>query len=138
MKNNLLAGVVVFGLAATPLFAQLPQPVQQHNTNAIWFENWIGLSNTTMKISTPSGEIVTIFAESGTPVFQLSGRDILDGVYRYEISAATEERQKIVNQVDNGRGDNARDEVTVPYHMSGYFLVERGVIVEPQDIKEES
>lgn len=129
---------LVFALAATPVVArEAPKPVAQHNSNAVWFENWIGLSNAGMKIVAPNGKITEIFAESGTPVFRLEQKDVMDGVYSYSISAATEEREEIVNKIDNGRGDAASDTVAKSFHLSGYFTVSRGVIVTPEDIKEE-
>ncbi|MGJ8628455.1 MAG: hypothetical protein ACSHXB_15955 [Sulfitobacter sp.] len=113
-------------------------PVEQHNSNALWFENWVGLSNATLKVATPSGELTEIFVASGTPVFELTGRDVLDGVYRYELTAATEETVKIVNQVDNGRGDAASDSHAKPYHLSGVFVVSRGAIIQQAEEKEEN
>ena len=133
----LVATLVVAPFAGTAFAKETPKPVQQHNSNAVWFENWIGLTNTSMVISQPGGEIVTIFAKSGTPVFQLKGNEIKDGIYRYELNAATEETQKIVNQIDNGRGDAAKDTSAVPFQTSGSFVVSRGVIVTPKDVKEE-
>lgn len=118
-------------------FAATPEPVQLHNSNTVWFENWVGLSNATMTVIKPNGEVSELFAASGTPVFQLSGRDVLDGVYRYELRAATEAQEKIVNPIDQGRGDAQRDSVAVPYYMTGQFVVERGVIITPETIKEE-
>ncbi|MBY5935564.1 hypothetical protein KUV51_21325 [Tateyamaria omphalii] len=123
--------------SATVLWADAPQPVQQNNSSAVWFENWQGLSNATMTISTPTGEVIQIFAATGTPVYELRGTEIVDGVYRYELTAATDERRKIVNQIDNGRGDAARDTAAVPFATGGAFVVSRGVIVQPEDIKEE-
>ena len=123
--------------SASLLMADAPQPVQQNNSSAVWFENWQGLSNATMTISTPTGEVVQIFAATGTPVYELRGTEIVDGVYRYELTAATTEQRKIVNQIDNGRGDAARDTSAVPFATGGAFVVSRGVIVQPEDIKEE-
>jgi len=122
---------------ATPAFAETPKPVQQNNSNAVWFENWKGLSNATMTVAQPNGEIVSLFAAKGTPVFELKGREVVDGVYRFEITAATEERVKIVNKLNNGRGDAARDTVAKSYQLAGQFHVQRGVIVVPKDVKEE-
>ena len=117
--------------------AATPEPVQLHNSNAIWFENWTGLSNATLTVVAPNGEVFEIFASTGTPVFQLSGRDVFDGVYQYELRAATDETRKIVNPIDQGRGDAQREEVAVPYYTTGHFVVERGVIITPEVIKEE-
>lgn len=137
-STSILAGAFCVGLmAGGALATETPKPVQQHNSNAVWFENWVGLTNTSMTVSEPDGTITTIFAKSGTPVFQLSGNEIKDGVYRYELSAATEEKEKIINPIDNGRGDAGSDSASVPFHSSGSFVVSRGVIVTPKDIKEE-
>jgi hypothetical protein len=117
--------------------AETAQPVQQNNSNAIWFENWIGLRNATMVVATPEGELVTVYSDSGTPVFELSGKEIQDGIYRYELNAATEEEMKIVNNIDNGRGDAAKDTTAKPFYLSGAFVVQRGVIVPLEETKEE-
>ncbi|MEM8848458.1 MAG: hypothetical protein AAGE03_00340 [Pseudomonadota bacterium] len=90
-----------------------------------------------MQISAPDGEITTIYAETGAPVFQLSGQEIVDGIYRYELTAATDEEVEIKNPIDNGRGDAARDTVAVSFATSGTFTVSRGVIVQPEEIIEE-
>lgn len=117
--------------------SETPQPVQQHNSNALWFENWTGLSNASMTISYPDGTLETIEARSGTPVFKLTGSKVLDGIYRYELNAATDKTEKIKNPINNGRGDAARSERAVPFYANGYFTVSRGVIVTPEDLKEE-
>lgn len=134
MKTVILGLLLSIGTAAA---AWAAEPVQQHNSNAVWFENWIGLSNASMTVAAPNGKITTIFAETGTPVFQLSEGDVLDGIYRYELSAATDEKVKIVNQVDNGRGEDQSDTVAVPFYMGGHFVVSRGVIITPEETKEE-
>lgn len=121
--------------AAAPAFAA--DPMQQHNSNAVWFENWQELSNATLKVVAPNGKITEVFAASGTPVFQLSGREVLDGIYQYELNAASSERVVIVNPIDNGRGDAASDSVAKPYNLSGRFVVSRGAIIQPAEIKEE-
>lgn len=126
------AAVGLAGFAA----ANTVDPVAQHNSNAVWFENWIGLSNATMVIAAPNGKVSTVFAQSGTPVFELERGEVLDGVYRYELSAATEETAEIVNPIDNGR-DSIASSSAVPFNLSGSFVVSRGVIISPEDIKEE-
>lgn len=112
-------------------------PVQQHNSNAVWFENWGNLNNATLKIVAPNGEMTELFASSGTPVFQLSGADVQDGIYTYELSAATTEQVKIVNPIDNGRGTAAKDSVAKSYQTTGSFTVARGVIITPETVSED-
>ena len=51
--------------------------------------------------------------------------------------AAGEEQITIVNKIDNGRGDKASDTQAKPFYLSGRFVVSRGVIVKPEEIKEE-
>lgn len=113
------------------------EPVQQHNSNAMWFENWIGLSNATLKVAAPNGKITTIYAEQGTPVYELAGSEILDGVYRYELTAATDEEVEVVNPVNNGRGDDESNTHAKPYYATGHFMVSRGVIITPEEVEEE-
>lgn len=115
---------------------QAADPLPLHNSNAFWFENWTGLSNAQLKITAPNGEITVIEAQSGTPVYQLSGARVLDGIYTYELSAATDETVQIVNPIDNGRGDAQRDTAAKPFYSTGSFSVSRGVIVTPEDVKE--
>ncbi|MEP3944611.1 hypothetical protein [Ascidiaceihabitans sp.] len=138
MKTKLISFGLALGMAASVAIAkETPKPVQQHNSNAVWFENWTGLSNTSMIIQAPDGAVTTIFAKSGTPVFQLNGDQIQDGIYRYELSAATENTVKIVNKQNNGRGDASKDSLAEAYRLNGHFTVYRGVIVTPKDVKEE-
>ncbi len=124
------AGIGVAAMAASP------EPVQQSNSNAIWFENWTGLSNAHMNVTMPNGKVTTITAENGTPVFRLSGDTILDGVYFYEVSAATDEMEDIVNPINNGRGEDAKTERNKAFYMTGRFVVSRNVIIVPDEEKE--
>lgn len=134
VSHLFVAAVVACSGAA---FAAEPEPVQQHNSNAVWFENWNGLSNATMTILAPNGKITSIQAETGTPVFQLSGSEVIDGIYRYELKAATDEVIEIVNPIDNGRGENASNTMRKPFQLNGHFTVARGVIITPEEIREE-
>ena len=113
------------------------EPVPLTNSNALWFENWTGLSNATLVVSNPEGEISRIESATGTPVFRLTGARVPDGRWDYELRAATDERRRIVNPIDNGRGEAARDTVAVGYTMTGAFFVSGGVIVQPDDRVEE-
>lgn len=133
-----LAALSILLAVSTATGAAAAEPVEQHNSNAFWFENWRDLSNATLIVASPNGQITEVFAASGTPVFQLSGERVVDGVYRYELSAATNEQTTIVNPVDNGRGDNQRDTRAKPFYTAGYFTVSRGVIITPEEISEDN
>ncbi|MDE4063469.1 MAG: hypothetical protein P1U91_15590 [Pseudophaeobacter sp. bin_em_oilr2.035] len=134
----LLTGAPAFipGLMFGAALAMPIDPVQQHNSNALWFENWTGLSKATLVVAGPDGTVTRVFAEAGTPVFELGRGEVLDGIYRYELKAATEETVKIINPIDNGRGESS-DSRTKPFYMNGAFQVSRGVIIVPEDIREE-
>lgn len=134
LRKLTLPAVLAASFASSAMAAD---PVQQHNSSAVWFENWIGLRNATLVVSAPNGRITQLYAESGTPVFELDRAEAMDGVYRYELRAATEERVEIVNRIDNGRGDRAQTSMAKPYYTTGFFVVERGAIITPDDIKEE-
>ena len=131
-----LGAIATVTIIATTGAVWAANPVKQHNSNAVWFENWTGLSNATLVVSLPNGEVTTVYAESGTPVFQLSGSDVLDGIYRFELNAATEEQVKATNQLNSGRGDSAKDTHAGSYHSNGHFTVSRGVIITPEAISE--
>jgi hypothetical protein len=133
-KYSLRIAATVLAFAGPVLAAD---PVEQHNSSAFWFVNWIGLTNATLKVVSPDGEVETIFAASGTPVFELNRANALDGVYRYELSAATEKTVKVINRQNDGRGDQSSDQAAEPYYVSGQFLVSRGVIVIPEDVVEQ-
>lgn len=133
----LICGPVLMpGLIPGTAMAMTIDPVQQHNSNALWFENWTGLSKATLVVAGPDGTVTRVFAEAGTPVFELGRGEVLDGIYRYELKAATEETVKIVNPIDNGRGESSNSRAK-PFYMNGAFQVSRGVIVIPEDIREE-
>ncbi len=133
---GVLACSVTLSLAG-PAPAQTADPVQQHNSNAVWFENWIGLSNATLTVTLPDGTITVIEAKSGTPVYELDRANAPDGIYRYELSAATEKQVKIVNATNQGRGDAQRDTQAVPFYANGHFVVERGAIITPKEVLED-
>lgn len=136
--NTFKRTALAFGfLLATTAPVIAADPVQQNNSTAVWFENWVGLSNATMVVSEPSGKIVELFAASGTPVYELNRAEAIDGRYTYELRAATEEQVAKVNSIDNGRGDSERGTTSVSFSITGHFTVMRGVIVRPEDIEQE-
>ena len=135
LRPFFLGAGLALAIAMGPAWAA--DPVKQHNSNAVWFENWIGLSNAMLVVAAPNGKITQIYAESGTPVFELDRAEAMDGVYRFELRAATEERRAIVNQSNQGRGDAQEDTTSVPHYSTGHFVVERGAIITPEEIKEE-
>lgn len=138
-KQRIALAICLLGtLLFTSGTALAATPVEQHNSNAIWFENWSGLRNASLVVAAPDGTVTTIEAAAGTPVFQLSGATIVDGIYRYELSAATDEQVKIINPQNNGRGEAQSDSMAKSFYLNGYFTVSRGVIITPEEITEDN
>ena len=126
--------IAVIGCAGVTGGAQA-DPIQRYSSGAIWFENWGGLSHAVLVVVAPDGKATRIESSSKAPVFQLQGRP-LDGTYSYELTAATDQKRPVADPVDNGRGGPLPTTETVPFSMTGHFVVSRGVIVEPEDIPE--
>lgn len=120
----LVAGVTLCN--GLPALAQPPAPIQQHNANMLWFENWTGLSDAMLRVASPDGQIETIRQASGTPVYHLSGTRSADGLYRYELRATPENRSAY------GTTGTATADTREAFYSSGAFLVEGGVIVTPK------
>ncbi|MEP2718085.1 hypothetical protein [Pseudophaeobacter sp.] len=136
-RSRLIGLGLSLGLGlATAATALTVDPVEQHNSNAVWFENWSGLSNAQLVVSAPNGKVTEVFAASGTPVFELERGATLDGIYRYELKAATEEQVEIANPIDNGRAEIASSQAKA-FYMNGSFVVSRGVIITPEEIQED-
>lgn len=129
--------------AAAGALAESPNPVQTHNSNAVWFENWTGLSNATMVIAAPNGVISRVTAKTGTPVFTLGSAEAMDGVYRYELRAMTDKEDKRPRaqsqqrQLPGAEDDAEPLKPMIPFYRTGHFVVQRGVIITPEDVSEE-
>jgi hypothetical protein len=113
------------------------QPIQKHSTNAVWFENWIGLSQAMMRVATPDGDIRDVVSANGTPVYELKG-SVEDGTYRYELRAATDEMVKNKDYDENGIIGNDAEYIPKSLYITGSFIVVGGVITRPEDIEEET
>lgn len=137
-RGLILPACLLGTLLLDPTAALAAPPVEQHNSNAVWFENWTGLRNASLVVAAPDGTLTTVESVTGTPVFQLSGATILDGIYRYELSAATDEQIKIINPQNDGRGEAQTGSMAKPFHMNGHFTVSRGVIITPEEITEDN
>ena len=136
--SMLIAASISF-VPVPPAWADPPNPVQMHTTSSIWFNNWVGLSDATLTVIAPNGKQVTIFEKTRSPRFRLSGRNIQNGAYHYELTAATEERIPYENDVrEFDEGIAPPTTIAKPFYKSGSFLVVSGVIVKPEEIEEET
>lgn len=111
--------------------ANAAEPVPVYGSHDIWFEGDYGLTLATMTVSGPKDYFVSIFVKEGLPRFNLPEYGVkANGVYRFEISAASEEAVKVSTELDNGRGKNQSDKAAKPFYLSGVFEVRRGAIVQ--------
>lgn len=130
----LVAGITLCN--GTLALAQAPAPIQQHNTNMLWFENWTGLSDAMLRVASPDGQVETIRQASGTPVYHLSGTTVADGIYRYELRASPEIRSRYGSGNATQYTANASETPTKIFYRSGAFLVQGGAIVTPETTTE--
>lgn len=103
---------------------------------ALSFTGGQNLTNAVLMITGPGEFEKEETASRGLPVFraQNSGR-LADGLYQYSLTAATDEKIKIKNPMDNGRGSAARDYLLKPYSMQGSFLVSKGTILPADNVE---
>lgn len=135
LKLNLTMTAALF---ASGVMAFASDPIQTNNSNAVWFENWTGLSGAMMRVADPDGRTTDVRAELGTPVYQLSGDTIVDGIYRYELRATSDELVKNRDFSSSLNSDEERpDYVPKAYYRTGSFTVARGVILRPEDVEAE-
>lgn len=137
-KLMLGAGLI---FSAVAVHAENPNLTQMNNSNAVWFANWTGLTNGLMVVVAPDQTISKVTAQSGTPVFKLTGTNVVDGIYRFELRAATdkEDTSKRNNQVQlsTGAEEDETRSAMLPYYQTGYFVVKRGIIIAPEKAEEE-
>jgi hypothetical protein len=97
------------------------------------------LSNATLTVSGPDSFHASAYSKSGAVAIDLGeSGPVEDGVYNYQITAATAELAKVRTPLDNGRDRAA--EITPHQSMatSGTFLVKGGAIVKPTPVSKES
>lgn len=135
MKLRLLTAAS-FALALAHA-TQAAEPIQTNNSNAVWFENWTGLSNGMMRVADPDGRTTDVRADLGTPVYLLPGDGVIDGTYRYELRAMSDEQVKNKDYSSSQNGDEEWQEyVPKPFYRTGSFTVSRGVILRPEDMEQ--
>ena len=128
MKRALLALVAFVGFAGAAWSADVEV---RYTPGALSFSGGTSFTNAVLEIRGPNDFEAVETASRGLPVFRVRGGKIRDGFYQFSLSAATDEKVKLKKQVDNGRGQNARDYTFKPFYLSGVFQIERGTLKEP-------
>ena len=94
-------------------------------------------SNATLTISGPDGFFARSFSKTGSPAVDLiKAKAKADGIYTYEITAASGETVTIRNPQNNGRGGADRGTMKRGVSASGTFVVKGGLIVDTSKDKE--
>lgn len=131
---------ILLGIGIAAAFAvQAPsaEPIQKHDGLTVWFDNWGGLVDAKLVVAAPDGKISEIYARTTSPVLSLNRIEAVDGIYRYEISASVIEPVK-VSGFSNGENNQKQTNTgRGVYYHTGFFIVDRGNIIEPPQVKEE-
>ncbi len=126
----ILFSLTLLAAMATAAAAFATEVEERIENGALSFTGGQNLSNAVLLIVGPGDFEKEETAIRGLPVFraQNSGR-LVDGLYQYTLSAATDEKVKITRQLDNGRGATQRDYVLKPFSKHGTFVVSKGTII---------
>lgn len=103
-----------------------------------------GYFNATLSVAGPDGRVISASAKQGSPVVDISGKNAMgDGVYTYQITAASPRKKMIKADGADGREISAAQvnmrgemSVNVGAALSGSFLVQGGRIVDTSNMKE--
>ena len=150
-RAPLIAGIAVIGLAVcgwvTPAFAQSSEVVGEYRIQEqlvgtrILFNADPSLSNFTLSVTGPNGYHGSVSSARVAPSFRLADHgEVLDGIYQFEISAATPERRRNATPQQaayNGRDPRAGSTAYLGYTYSGAFRVVNGRIMEFDQAEQE-
>ena len=85
-----------------------------------------------LSVAGPDDFHASTFSKSGAVAIDLGKFGALeDGLYHYQITAATDQPAKVRTPLDDGRDANAKVKPLKSVEMSGTFDVKGGNIVEP-------
>lgn len=124
-----LAAVIAF---VSPALADGPAAAISANTISI--SSQAGISNGRITILGPDGTYVEKDARLGSTSISVGGLSGLpDGTYSYQITGSTGvvAKNSPTDQMNNGRGPNARKLLPESISSSGFFTVSNGHIVQP-------
>jgi len=122
------AGLSVFGSVGAA------EVVPVISSGSVSFTGGNTMFNGTLTVTGPKGYYEQIMSEKGLPAFRLQGAGrLVDGVYTYSLTAATQEREPVYSSENNGRGDAAEDTVAKSYSSDGAFRVANGLILTGED-----
>ncbi len=145
-KLPVFASCIVVGLSGISASAQStmavnqPTAVEKFSASSLGFEMQgasSAMRNVTLTVTGPNGYNASAFSSKGVPAIDLSSFGKLrNGMYRYQITAASEETVEMEPGLDNGRGDDDSNAMFKSVAMSGVFHVNGGAIAAKSNKKE--
>ncbi len=139
MKKPILffAGLTLI-TATSSLAAEIPGAQRTLNGSEVRISLGTGYSGATLRISGPNGFFVQSFSKHGLVSINLiKAGATANGIYDYEVTAASSETMTIKTPMDNGRGGVDRAVQKVPVSLTGSFYAEGGLIIDKSGLKEE-
>ncbi len=95
------------------------------------------IHNVTLRVAGPNGYTASAFSKRDVPSIELSKYGKLtDGVYQYEMTAASGEKIEIQSDLDDGRGGKSPKVIYKSIAVAGSFIVRDGKIITKNDRKE--
>lgn len=145
------AGLAVLALALSvatgPVQAQNDRPERDYHIQEqaagtrIRFDADSELSNFTLSVTGPGGYHGSVTSARVPPSFRLADHgSVVDGLYQFEITAATPERRRDASPQQaayNGRDPRAGTTAYLGYSYSGAFRVVNGRIMEFDQAEQE-
>jgi hypothetical protein len=134
--THVLAIGVLFGLSSVSPADDL-KVEQRFTDTTVGFSLPSSNGNVTLTISGPEGYQASAQSSRGAPTIDLRQQGTPpDGLYKYQLAAATGEKTKVRTPHDNGREGGPKGEQGKGATASGVFRVKDGKIVKPDSAPE--
>ena len=131
MRTLCLAACAVIGLSGACL-ADEKFAAEKFGGTSLGFLLKKSLSNVTLSVSGPDDFHASVFSKTGSVALDLRKfGPVEDGIYRYQITAATDQKLKVRTTFNNGRDAKERIAPHKSVAMGGMFRVRNGKIVKP-------
>jgi hypothetical protein len=125
-----LAACLAVGVSST-CWAQGLNATQKFTDTEVVFDITGPYSNLTLTISGPNGLNASAHHRTGSPLIDLRKLGTIDdGDYRYQLTAATDEKVPDRSGLDNGRDGGPTTSTLKSVSTSGQFQVKGGAIVK--------
>ena len=128
------SGVMAVSDAAT---AQSMNAVKRFSDATVGFSMKGSYSNYSLTVTGPNGFNATVMSKKSAPALNLRKLGIIDdGIYRYNLTAASSKAMSVRTPENSGRGGDKKTAMMAGVSDSGSFVVKGGKIVQEADISE--